>query len=69
MKSLCVEVPDTLAHEVAQMIQAGWFANEQEFLRAAIMEFVRHNRLELMERFQREDIAWALRQRRPKDRS
>jgi len=32
-------------------------------VRLALLEFVRHHRLELVERFQREDIAWAIKQK------
>lgn len=63
MQSIRVAVPDTVALQVSQLVQEGWLASEQELLRAAVLDFVRHNRFELMERFQREDIAWALRQK------
>ena len=56
MKSISVALPENVAKDVEQMIQSGWFANEQEFMRLAVLEFIRHNRLELVERFQREDI-------------
>ena len=45
------------------MISAGWFSNEAEVVRLAVLEFVRRHRLELLERFHREDIAWALKQK------
>lgn len=63
MKSINVELPDKLAQELDAMVKAGWFSNEAEAMRLALREFVRRNRLELLERFQREDIAWALKQK------
>ncbi len=64
MKSLQIELPDKLATELDALVQAGWFHSEDELVRLALVEFVRRHRLELLERFQREDIAWALRQKR-----
>jgi len=63
MKCINIELPDKLAQELDAMIQAGWFSNEAEVVRSALLEFVRRHRLELLERFQREDIAWALKQK------
>jgi Arc/MetJ-type ribon-helix-helix transcriptional regulator len=60
MKTLKIDVPDQLAEEVDGLIRAGWFANEAEIARLAIAEFVRRHRFELEEKFQREDIYWAL---------
>jgi len=62
MKPLQVDLPDKLAAEIAALVQAGWFRREDEVVRLALLEFVRRRRFELAEYFQREDIAWALRQ-------
>jgi Arc/MetJ-type ribon-helix-helix transcriptional regulator len=67
MKTLHIEVPDKLAQEIEALVQAGWFSHEAEVVRLALWEFMRHHRLELMEQFQREDIAWALQQKRAAD--
>ena len=64
MKSIKVELPQNLARELNAMVKAGWFNDEAEAMRSALREFVRRNRPELLERFQREDIAWALKQKR-----
>ena len=63
MKSIKVELPDKLARELNAMVKARWFSDEAEAMRSALRDFVRRNRLELLERFQREDIAWALKQK------
>jgi Arc/MetJ-type ribon-helix-helix transcriptional regulator len=64
MKSIQIELPDKLAQEVNAMVESGWFSNEAEVVRLALLEFIRRHRLELFEQFQREDIAWALKQNR-----
>ncbi len=63
MKSVQVELPDKLAEEIDSLVKAGWFQSEAEVVRLALVEFMRRHRLELLERFQREDIAWALQQK------
>ena len=47
----------------SEIVQQGWFRSEEEVLRFALLEFLRRHPLELYEQFQREDIAWALRQK------
>ena len=60
MKALHVELPDKLAAEVEAYVRAGWFGSEAEVVRAAVADFIRRHRVELLERFMREDIEWAL---------
>lgn len=64
MKVVRLELPDKLAEELNLLVESGWFKSEEEAIRLALVEFVRRHRAELLERFQREDIAWALKQRR-----
>ena len=63
MKSIQIELPEKLAQELDAMVKEGWFRNEGEAVRSALSEFIRRHRLELLERFQREDIAWAIKQK------
>jgi len=42
------------------LVEAGWFANQAELARLALAEFVQRHRFELEEKFQRDDIRWAL---------
>lgn len=63
MKSVQVELPDKVADELNLLVLSGWFLSEEEVVRTALMDFLRHHRTELLERFQREDIAWALAQK------
>jgi Arc/MetJ-type ribon-helix-helix transcriptional regulator len=63
MRSLQVELPDKLAGELEALVRSGWFRSEDELVRLALVEFVHRHRFELLEQFQREDIAWALQQK------
>lgn len=65
MTSLKVELPDRMADEVARMVREGWFLSEHELVRVALAEFLRTRQAELQERFQREDIAWAVAEAKP----
>jgi Arc/MetJ-type ribon-helix-helix transcriptional regulator len=62
-KTLEVELPESIATELDALVKGGWFANENEIVRLALLEFARRNRFALIEQFQREDIAWALQQK------
>jgi Arc/MetJ-type ribon-helix-helix transcriptional regulator len=66
VKTLRVELPDRLMEEASQMVREGWFGSENELVRMAVAEFLRNRRLELQERFQREDIAWAVAEAKPR---
>ena len=59
MKALHVELPDKLAAEIEAYVRAGWFGSEAEVIRAAVTDFIRRHRIELLERFMHEDIEWA----------
>ena len=63
MKTLQVELPDRMAREVDQAVEAGVFENAAEVVRVALREFISRRRYELMERQQLDDIAWALREK------
>jgi Arc/MetJ-type ribon-helix-helix transcriptional regulator len=60
MKTIKVSLPEKLGMEVENYVKSGWFTDEAELLRTALQEFIRHNRLKLMEQFMKEDIEWAL---------
>ena len=59
MTTLQVQLPDRLAQLLREMVQEGWFASEEEAVRAALWEFLRRHSLQLTEQFQLEDIEWA----------
>jgi len=60
MKTVKVDLPEKLAIEVENYVKGGWFSNEAEVVRAALQEFIRHHRFELIEKFMKQDIEWAL---------
>jgi len=59
VKTISITVPDHLAERIHDYVQSGFFTSEPDVILAAMSEFVRRNRVDLMERFAREDIAWA----------
>ncbi len=59
MKTLSFDLPDKLAAEIDAYVKAGVFRSEPDAVLAAMSEFVRRNRVDLMERFVHEDIEWA----------
>jgi Arc/MetJ-type ribon-helix-helix transcriptional regulator len=64
MKTVKVKLPEKLGLEIYKYIKAGWFNNEVEFIKAALQDFIRHNKLKLTEEFMREDIKWALKEKK-----
>jgi Arc/MetJ-type ribon-helix-helix transcriptional regulator len=64
MKIISVELPERLTEEINALVETGWFVDETELVRAALREFIRRNRFGLSDKFQRDDIAWALQQHR-----
>ena len=67
MKLLQLELPDRIAEKLQPLVDGGWFRNPGEAARLAGADFRRSHRLELLERQQREDIAWALGQKAGSD--
>ncbi len=63
MKKIIIELPDRAAKEIGRYVQAGWFPSEGEAVRAAVIDFVRHHPIEIVDHIMREDIAWALKQK------
>ncbi|OGL43579.1 MAG: hypothetical protein A2161_21535 [Candidatus Schekmanbacteria bacterium RBG_13_48_7] len=59
MRSISIDLPDNLASAVDNYIKAGFFRTEFDVILAALSEFVRRNRIDLIENFAREDIEWA----------
>jgi Arc/MetJ-type ribon-helix-helix transcriptional regulator len=59
MTTLHLELPDGLAEELEALVEQGWFHSREEAVRAALAEYLRRHRRELIEKCQEEDIAWA----------
>ncbi|MBI3013876.1 MAG: CopG family transcriptional regulator [Candidatus Tectomicrobia bacterium] len=58
-----MELPDKLAAEIETFVKTGWFSSEAEVVRAALLEFVRRNGVDMLEGLMRDDIRWALSQK------
>ncbi len=59
MSTVTVELPDALAAELDAAVEAGWFPNQAEAVRAAVLEFLRGEKLAVLEQQQLSDIEWA----------
>jgi Arc/MetJ-type ribon-helix-helix transcriptional regulator len=59
MTSITLKVPDRMAAAAKDYVKAGFFDSPSEVFATALADFVRRNRVDLLERFAREDIAWA----------
>ena len=59
MKTLTITISDNLAAQIYDYIKAGFFSSEPDVIIAAMSEFVRRNRVDMMEHYAREDIEWA----------
>jgi Arc/MetJ-type ribon-helix-helix transcriptional regulator len=66
MKRFEIDLPDNLADEIDAAVRDGWFSTPADLVRVALQDYVRTHKFELLERQQREDIAWALKQRKPR---
>ena len=60
MHTLQVNLSDPIFNSIKEYISSGYFQSEDDFMQAVIIEFIRKNKIELMEQFQREDIKWGL---------
>jgi Arc/MetJ-type ribon-helix-helix transcriptional regulator len=59
-KTVQVQLPESLAQALEQMVHEGWFVSEEEAIREALREFVSSKRWQLTEQFLLEDIEWAV---------
>jgi Arc/MetJ-type ribon-helix-helix transcriptional regulator len=63
MKTIQIELPDSIATQVDMLVKEGWFTDESQMILLALAEFIHRYGFVLHERFQLEDIDWALQQR------
>jgi Arc/MetJ-type ribon-helix-helix transcriptional regulator len=64
LKTVRVELNDKLAGELDALLRGGFFNSEEEAIRYALIRFIESREPALAERFQRDDIAWALKQKK-----
>ena len=60
MKAISAELPDKLYQEVKSLVDKGWFRNEADIVLEALRRFLDTHKVELMEKFIREDVEWGL---------
>jgi hypothetical protein len=66
MHTLQINLSDPIFNSIKEYISSGYFKSEDDFMQAVIVEFIRKNKIELMEQFQREDIKWGLKNKQGK---
>jgi len=54
-----------MAREIESVVESGTFEDSADVVRTALREFISRRRFELMEQQQMEDVAWALREKKP----
>ena len=64
MKTICVDIPEKLAEALEAAMRQGYFQTEEEAVRFALSQLLGGCKPALIERFQREDIEWALKQKK-----
>lgn len=57
------EFPERVLNEMEALVRAGWFHDLNDLMVEAVRRLLLTHRPELMERFIREDVEWALRGR------
>lgn len=60
MKTVQTKLPDHLYHETMDLVNNGWYRNEEEIMLEALRRYLDAHRPELMEQFIREDVEWGL---------
>ncbi len=60
MTTLTLDLPEALTAELDAAVEAGWFADQAEAVRAAVRDFVSHGKLALQEKQQLADIERAV---------
>jgi Arc/MetJ-type ribon-helix-helix transcriptional regulator len=60
MKTLVIELPETMAKALDRAVLEGGFRDEQELAREALRNYLMHSRFSLLEQHQLEDIRAAL---------
>lgn len=60
MKTISTALPDQLYQEIKSLVDKGWFLNEEDIILEALRRFLDSHKVELMERFIREDVEWGL---------
>lgn len=60
MRSIPLELPDDIAADVDRLVREGRFRRADDLARWAVVDHVRRQQREVIERQQLEDINWAM---------
>lgn len=60
METIPAKITRRLVVEMDRLIDDGWYANRSEFIRDAIRDTIKKNKVERLEEAIKEDIEWGL---------
>jgi len=60
MKTIQTQLPEQIYKKALDLVNQGWFRDEQDIFSEAIRRYLDSHRPDLMEKFIRDDIEWGL---------
>lgn len=60
METIPAKITKKLVVEMDRLIEDGWYANRSEFIRGAIRDTIKKNKIERLEEAIKEDVEWGL---------
>ncbi|MFA4820292.1 MAG: ribbon-helix-helix domain-containing protein [Candidatus Aenigmatarchaeota archaeon] len=60
METIPAKITSKLVAEMDRLIEDGWYANRSEFIRDAIRDTIKKNKIERLEEAIKEDVEWGL---------
>ncbi len=60
METVPAKITERLIIEMDELIKEGWYANRSDFIREAVREMIKKNKLERLEEAIKEDVEWGL---------
>ncbi len=60
MKTIQTQLPEQIYKKALDLVNQGWFRDEQDIFSEAIHRYLDSHRPDLMEKFIRDDVKWGL---------
>ena len=60
MKTIQTQLPEKIYKKALDLVNQGWFRDEQDIFSEAIRRYLDSHRPDLMEKFIRDDVEWGL---------
>ena len=60
MKTIQTQLPEQIYKKALDLVNQGWFRDEQDIFSEAIRRYLDSHRPDLMEKFIRDDVEWGL---------